>query len=153
MNFRTGMCQLFGLRRTTAATAVLAALLLPAMTGPGRAQEHWHDEGHEGWHDEHGGPWHHYGDIHHFHEHDVAIWRGGHWFHGDHDGRLGWWWIVEGSWYFYPAPIYPYPDPYLPPTVAAAPRPTYWYCNNPAGYYPYVPQCAVPWQPVTPPPS
>jgi hypothetical protein len=27
-----------------------------------------------------------------------------------------------------------------------------WYCANPPGYYPYVPQCAVPWQQVPAPP-
>jgi hypothetical protein len=27
-----------------------------------------------------------------------------------------------------------------------------WYCANPPGYYPYVPQCAVPWQQTPAPP-
>jgi hypothetical protein len=37
----------------------------------------------------------------------------------------------------------------VPPAVA--PNPTYWfYCGNPQGYYPYVPQCSVPWQQVPP---
>jgi hypothetical protein len=28
----------------------------------------------------------------------------------------------DGAWYFYPSPIYPYPDPYEPPvSLAAAP--------------------------------
>jgi len=92
--------------------------------------DHWHDN-----------------DIHHFNDHDMGVWRGGHWFHGPYSGRTGWWWIVSGVYYFYPAPIYPYPDPYVPPMVA--PTPAYWfYCSNPPGYYPYVPQCAVPWQQV-----
>jgi hypothetical protein len=26
-----------------------------------------------------------------------------------HDGRYGWWWDVDGAWYFYEEPIYPYP--------------------------------------------
>jgi hypothetical protein len=99
----------------------------------------------------------HGGDIHHFHDHDEGAWRGGRWFHGVHGERAGWWWIVGGDWYFYPAPVYPYPDPLVPPVVVApapAPNVAYWYyCPNPAGYYPYVPSCPTPWQPVraTPP--
>jgi hypothetical protein len=47
--------------------------------------------------------------------------------YGDRDG---WWWIVGCVYYLYPAPVYPYPDPYVPPTVV--PAPTYWfYCQNP----------------------
>jgi len=98
--------------------------------------------------------WRHHGDIHSFHDHDYDHWRGGNWFHGLHDGRNGWWWIVDGLWYFYPTPVYPYPDPYTPPVIAVAPAPvspygvapTYvYYCNRPAGYYPYVAACAGHW--------
>jgi hypothetical protein len=93
-------------------------------------------------------------DIHHFADRDIGAWRGGRWFHGAHGGRGGWWWIVGGQWYFYPAPVYPYPDPYLPPTVALAPAPapspSWYYCDNPRGYYPYVAQCSTPWRPVAP---
>ena len=99
--------------------------------------------------------WHDHGDIHHFHEHDYDHWRGGHWIRGLHGNRDGWWWVVDGLWYYYPAPIYPYPDPYTPPAVVVttpapvvtqvAPSAVY-YCANPPGYYPYVPQCYVPWQ-------
>ncbi|MGB9154011.1 MAG: hypothetical protein WCD70_13105 [Alphaproteobacteria bacterium] len=94
--------------------------------------------------------WREHGDIHHFHEHDYDHWRGGSWFNGLHGGRHGWWWIVDGAWYFYPAPVYPYPDPYTPPVVVTTPAPVspvgvppsyVYYCRNPAGYYPYVPQC------------
>ena len=58
--------------------------------------------------------------------------------------------MVGNGWYFYPRPIYPYPYPYAPPTVVTPP-PTvqyYYYCGNPAGYYPYVPQCFGPWSEV-----
>lgn len=90
--------------------------------------------------------WH--GDIRHFPERDLGHWRGGRWFHGVHGGRSGWWWIVEPNWYFYPAPLYPYPDPYLPSVLGAAP-PGYWYyCPDPPGYYPYVAQCFVRWRAV-----
>jgi hypothetical protein len=104
--------------------------------------------------------WDHGNDIHRFHEHDFALWREGRWIHGRHAGRDGWWWVVRGVWYFYPAPVYPYPDPYLPPAMvppppAVAAAPTYYYCADPAGYYPYVATCLVPWRPVAgaaPPP-
>lgn len=58
-------------------------------------------------------------------------------------------------WYFCPAPVYPYPDPYEPPvTVAAAPSlapsapvpKTWYYCEALQGYYPYVPTCPVGWR-------
>ena len=71
------------------------------------AREHW-----RGGEVEHWG----HGDIRRFHEGDLERWRGGSWFHGEHFGRSGWWWIVDGAWYFYPAAVYPYPDPDVPPT-------------------------------------
>lgn len=81
---------------------------------------------------------------------DYNAWRSGGWHHEMHDGRLGWWWVTGGLWYFYPEPIYPYPSPYVPP-VTVEPTGNMWYwCPAPAGYYPYVPQCSVPWQPVPP---
>lgn len=117
---------------------IVAALTFFAGVAPSRA-----DDDHR-WHG---------GDMHHFGDRDEHIWRGGQWFHGDHGGRGGWWWIVDGNWYFYPAPVYPYPDPYVPPVVMPAPAPgqapQYWYyCPNPAGYYPYVPACPTNWMAV-----
>jgi hypothetical protein len=65
--------------------------------------------------------------------------------------------------YYYPS--YPY---YYPPVVAAPAAPTtyiergesqsaapanYWYyCTDPAGYYPYVKECPTEWQKVSPQP-
>ena len=111
------------------------------------AREHW-----RGGEVEHWG----HGDIRRFHEGDLERWRGGSWFHGEHFGRSGWWWIVDGAWYFYPAAVYPYPDPYVPPTVVtpapAQPSPRYWYyCASAKAYYPYVPTCSEGWQQVVPP--
>jgi len=124
--------------KTATSLAVLLAVTILGLAlrdAPARADEHWHG-----------------GDMRHFHDHDEHAWRGGHWFHGPHDGRAGWWWVVGGTWYFYPAPVYPYPDPLLPPVaVPAQPAPpasapNYWYyCQNPPGYYPYVPSCATNW--------
>jgi hypothetical protein len=58
------------------------------------------------------------------------------------------------------APVYPYPNPYIPSEVEinvyeggpASYYPTsssYYYCDDPAGYYPYVPQCFTAWKQVT----
>jgi len=81
-------------------------------------------------------------------------WHRGHWHRGHHDGRFGWWWVVAGSWYLYPAPVYPYPDPYRPPVVIvdpepAQPRDPVWYfCESSDSYYPYASVCPEGWQAV-----
>ncbi len=136
---------------------LVAGALAGLITAPARADDH-HRDHHTGPHGSHRSAphtwWH--GDIHHFHEHDIGVWRAGRWFHGPHSGRLGWWWIVGGIWYFYPAPVYPYPDPYVPPVVTVAPPTMYYWCPNPAGYYPQVPACPGSWQAVpsnAPPPQ
>jgi hypothetical protein len=113
--------------------------------------------------------WRWHGRIERFHEHDWDMWRGGYWRHESHEGRWGWWWIVGPTWYFYPEPVYPYPNPYEPPVAvivqpapAKAPPPpppqNWYYCESAKGYYPYVPACpggwrAVPATPGTPPAS
>ncbi|HXU92765.1 MAG TPA: hypothetical protein VFP33_03820 [Gallionella sp.] len=132
--------------------ATLCALsFLITSTTPAVADEHERSRErnmkHPGWH----------GEIERFHEHDFEIWRGGRWYHGRHDGRMGWWWLVGNLWYFYPYPVYPYPDPYQPPAVLVpGMQPQYWYyCADPAGYYPYIAACRVNWQlvPASPPPG
>ncbi len=106
-------------------------------------------------------------DIHRFPREGYAAWRAGHWRHGWYGDRWGWWWVVGGIWYYYVAPIYPYPSPYVPGTVIVEspepppapptqPAPQYWYhCSAPEGYYPYVPECPGGWHRVaaTPPPA
>jgi len=123
----------------------LAASLAAGAAGTAAAQPHHGD--HDGWH----GGWHDR-DIHRFHEHDIDVWRSGRWFQGRHGGRVGWWWVLGDAWYYYPQPVYPYPDPYLPPIVAAPPPGPpgqfYYYCPRPRGYYPYVQACTVPWRAV-----
>jgi hypothetical protein len=102
-------------------------------------------------------------DIGHFGRHDFGVWRGGHWVHGWHGERFGWWWTFGApSWYLYPTPIYPFPDPYIPPTVVVEPAAPavvgqppaqlWYYCDNPKGYYPYVATCNGAWRPVAPTP-
>jgi hypothetical protein len=128
---------------------LVAGVLLGAMAAgaalPAFAEERHDDRGR---HEEHGRP----PERHYDHRYTFETWHGGRWFHGDHGGRAGWWWVVGGLWYFYPAPVYPYPA--APETVyvgPAAPVPAaqyYYWCGRPAGYYPYVSGCHVPWQPV-----
>lgn len=134
------------LRQLLIATAVSVCT---AVAQPTFAQ-HEHQDFH-GSHDFHGR------DFHHFTPQEMGVWRGGHWVHGWHDGRFAWWWSVDGGWYFYPVPIYPYPT-YVPPAIVvqqAPPVPTglppaqfWYYCDNPPGYYPYVAACSGPWRPV-----
>ena len=90
------------------------------------------------------------GDLPRFRLHDAPPWRSGRWHHGWHDGRVGWWWIVGSLWTLYPERIHPDPEPYPPAVVVeVAPDGQYWYyCPSPAGYYPEVPVCDFPWEPV-----
>jgi hypothetical protein len=142
--------------RATNMLYVMAAVMISiaVTSGTSAADERDHRRGaergrHEGWH----------GEIHRFNEHDLGRWSAGRWYRGHHAGRLGWWWIVGGVWYYYPAPVYPYPNPYQPPMMVASPAPPtaqfWYYCANPPGYYPYVAQCAGNWQrvPASPPPG
>lgn len=135
--------------RKLTCTLLFTALLTGAMTQPSLAQErdHWHGPGH--------GPedWRH----DHPHGYDWDHWRRGGWINGWHEGRFGWWWVIDGAWFSYAAPVYPYPQP---PVVVVTPPPQipagyYYYCPNPSGYYPAVPQCPTGWQmvPATPAPA
>jgi hypothetical protein len=81
-------------------------------------------------------------------------------------------WYYPPSYYYPPAPYYYPPSPYYyPPQVVSGPSspPVYiergnsepapsqpssswYYCDNPQGYYPYVKQCPAGWQMVAPQP-
>jgi hypothetical protein len=110
---------------------------------------------------DHRSRWHR-GDIRRFEFHDRASWRAGHWNHTRYSGRLGWWWVVGPSWYFYSEAVYPYPDPYIPSVIVVksretAPAPTppvvnWYYCEASKEYYPYVASCPSGWKvvPATP---
>jgi hypothetical protein len=134
--------------KNLACALALGALVSLPLAGA-TAQEH------------HGGGF--YGrSFHSFSPHELHAWQGGRWIHDWHDGRYAWWWAVDGWWYFYPEPIYPYPL-YVPPAVVVEQMPpvptglpplqSWYYCDNPQGYYPYVASCQVPWRtvPATPP--
>jgi hypothetical protein len=142
---------------------VLAAAACVLLAQPARAQrdpDAWHGHephGHEGY-----GPDFHGRDFHGFSPAERAIWQGGHWQHGWHDNRFAWWWVAGGGWYFYVQPVYPYPTSVPPAIVVQQPSPvptglppgrSWYYCDNPPGYYPYVAACSGPWRqvPATPP--
>lgn len=91
------------------------------------------------------------------------LWISGYWYEGWFAGLYGWWWVVDGQHYLYNQPVYPYPNvisdmvldaPPPPPASAYAvpsqPQGLWYYCENPAGYYPYVQACAMPFRAVQP---
>ncbi|HXO91830.1 MAG TPA: hypothetical protein VN849_13670 [Stellaceae bacterium] len=87
----------------------------------------------------HAGAFHGGGFNHGLHGHVASVHngfgdgRGGHWYHGWHNGRYGWWlWGPGLAWTYYN-------QPYASQS---------WYCSDPAGYYPYVTQCNAGWQSV-----
>ena len=75
-------------------------------------------------------------NIRTFNHYDYKAWRHGYWYHGWRGGRYAWWWYGGGIWYPYAAPIYPYPNPYVPPTIVVQQAPVQslpapaqtWYC-------------------------
>jgi len=150
--------------------SVCVAVATIAPVGSVVAQERWHP------------PFHDH-DVRRFDHHHHEMWRGGEWRHEARFGRLGWWWVTGGVWYYYDAPVYPYPmivSEYavpaappgyvvqqppvvvqqppavvVPPAQPPAPPPqlqpqqqVWYYCDNPAGYYPYVPSCSTQFRPV-----
>ena len=112
-----------------------------------------------------GNPYFYGREYRHFRPYEMDLWRGGRWIQGWHGGRYGWWWYVGGVWYPYDQPTYPFPAyapaaPVMeapPPVVAAPAMPagppsaqaqTWYYCENPKGYYPYVQSCPSQWRQV-----
>ena len=90
-----------------------------------------------------------------FHGGGVGRFRGGGFRHdgfrgGGFRGRGGWWWGgalgLATVPYAYGWDNYPSYGTY---GGSASDTSQYWYyCQNPAGYYPYVAQCSTNWQPV-----
>jgi hypothetical protein len=133
----------------TIVSASLAAAAFLGVVAPITAVAQHYDRG-----------WH--GDVRHFDRRGSHHWRSGYWQHGSHAGRQGWWWVIGGIRYYYPQPVYPYPEPYRPPVVvleqvpAPAPEPApqtiapqvWYYCEAAAAYYPYVATCPSGWKTV-----
>jgi hypothetical protein len=109
------------------------------------------------------------GPTRYFGSSDRHTWRSGTWSHGYRNGRMGWWWKTAGVWYWYAYPVYPYPDMvstfyyydpvptvYAPPQVILDSSEDRYYCPGdsvrgyPAGFYPDVQTCPVPFVLVPP---
>lgn len=62
-------------------------------------------------------------------------------------------------YYYYPPAPYGWAPPVYveqatPPAAQPSAQPAYWYyCRDPAGYYPYVKECKGQWEPVSPQPT
>jgi hypothetical protein len=74
--------------------------------------------------------------------------HGSHWYHGWRGGQYGWWWGdgLGGTYYPYGwdySPDYGYDSSGQPTTSQ-----NWYYCSDPAGYYPYITQCNTGWQTV-----
>jgi hypothetical protein len=104
------------------------------------------------------------GNIREFHARDLSYWRSGRWVRTVYEGRGGWWWVVDDTWYPYAQVTYPHPDPYTPTPykqpdvlgqVAAEhtlSHTFYWYyCDTVNEYYPYVVSCERGWTPIRAP--
>lgn len=137
--------------RLRMALCALAASLATVAAQPAAAQ-HRH---HGGWH----------GGITLSHHHDRHARHGGwrkHHHHHHHHGRgHSWTWVAGSMPYYYPAPVYTYPNQWEPATITlepaavpASPPPTqYWYyCDASSAYYPHVQSCPDGWRavPATP---
>jgi hypothetical protein len=83
-------------------------------------------------------------------------------FHGRHFVGSGvfldvspWWW--GGPYWYYPPPYWYY-DPWYshpppePQVYVERPQAYWYYCQDPPGYYPEVPNCAMQWLKVAPQP-
>jgi hypothetical protein len=84
---------------------------------------------------------HGFGGVHGGRWYNAA--NGHRWYHGWHGGHYGWWSVGPGlawTYYTYPWWGYDYSQPYA--------SQTWYYCSDPAGYYPYVGQCNTGWQTV-----
>jgi hypothetical protein len=127
-------------RQKWAGIIVMLGALLCTSSGVGHTWGGGHGFGGHGFH--HG--FHDFGHFHHF----------------DHFHRFGGPRIGIGIGPFWG----PYWDPYAyPPVVVQSPPPvvvqpsppqaSWYHCDNPEGYYPYVQQCPGGWRPVAPTPS
>jgi hypothetical protein len=65
-------------------------------------------------------------------------------------------WVVVPVIPFWASYVYPPAVVHSPPPVVVQPSPppaSWYHCDNPKGYYPYVQQCPGGWRPVAPRPS
>jgi hypothetical protein len=103
------------------------------------------------------------GNIREFVVRDLPYWRSGRWVRDVHEGRGGWWWVIDQTWYPYAQVTYPFPDPFTPspykqPTilgesdVQVPASAFYWYyCAALDEFYPYAVACESGWSKVRAP--
>ncbi len=116
-------------------------------------------------------------NVRDFSPRELGAWRAGAWRNEWHYGRRGWWWEVDGVWYPYLDPIWPFPlvvaplvvfdTPYIDgpdftaeedvPVAMASIEPLppapvgLYHCADPNGNFPLVGACNVSWDLVTAP--
>ncbi len=56
------------------------------------------------------------------HIHVWDRWDRGYWTYSRYHGRMGWWWVVDGYWFMYPARVLPYPDYDVRPVYIVEPN-------------------------------
>lgn len=133
------------MRKTMVTTMAVLALLFagPALANGGHGGGHGGGGGHGARSGFHGGYHGGYG---------VGFYFGG--------PYLGWPypWPYD-YYYYYPYGAYPYaygddsaPPPDAGPGPAVPQQQSWYYCDAPQGYYPYVRSCTHPWQAVAPTP-
>jgi hypothetical protein len=74
--------------------------------------------------------------------------HGGHWRHGWRGGGYGWRSGDGLGWAYYPYGSDYYPDYGYNSSGQPSTSQNWYYCPDPAGYYPYVTQCNTGWQTV-----
>ena len=121
-----------GKRRTWKGVLLLLAVLLLASAVPGHA---WHGTG--GFR----GTDHRFRDARVFIEPSIVVPFGPSW--------APFWAPYAYPYAYPPTVVQPPPQVYLQPPPS---RPSWYYCDNPPGYYPYVQQCPGGWRPVAPTP-
>jgi hypothetical protein len=92
---------------------------------------------HSGWHGGFAGSHNGFGNGH-----------GGQWYHGWRGGRYGWWSGDGLGWTYDPYASGNYPDYGYYSSGQHSAAQNWYYCSDPAGYYPYVAQCNTGWQTV-----
>ena len=114
-----------------------------AYAGPHGGGGGFHGGGfHAGYSGFHGG-WH--GGVAGIHN---GLGHGGQWYHGWRGGSYGWWWGDGLGWTDLPYGSDYYPDYGYYGSGQPSASQNWYYCSDPAGYYPYVAQCNTGWQTV-----
>lgn len=116
------------------ALGLLAGALIgvEASASPGRGHGHGHHHGHHHHHRHHGGA--HIG---------LSFGAPLYW----HDYGRPWY---GAPYYRYDVLVPVQPPVYIERNATPESRPTWYFCSNPQGYYPYVKQCSTDWRAVAP---